>query len=332
MAGPALLNSPYVNHIARNFSLKFMVVGDGARATDEGSPPEVARSVKSVPFFNATSVAYNPALDVLVVATKDPGKPFMLSNKRGDVWKPPTSVSSVFDGYIERLFFEPLLNIFIAYAAPSAKANDYKALTGTPDGKNWAQRVFRPGPSGPTGYDFSASLGFALANMSGSPNYTYKNNSGTFTTRAIGGYDHSLVASVRNGNFLAFTPGSQSIQTTIDGLAWGNHPYAIPSPCGTIAGTFAAYAIQRPEGERLLIFTVGGTAPAWYSDDNGLNWTACQGMENTGSVTRYVAVDGNAVYVAFNAELNKGMISLDYGQTWERSDHLSGNASGVIAL
>lgn len=333
MAGPALLNSPYVNRPPLVAGSKMVVVGDGKRGPDAGPNPDMPRSATSVPYSQATSIAYNPANKVLVVATKEAGKPLMVSNDEGRTWRAAT-VPATFKGFIDRLYFEPLINSFVgASGYKDAAESEILNLRGSADGLTWQVGVFLNPRRRTTGYAFSPQLSRSLFFNSGGANNIWYTNGISSQTANLSGTGWSVVWFEKNDQFLAVRPGSQGVKASDNGINWVDYQYALPAAIGDVAGDFAFYCIERPPaGNRLLLFTVGGTAPAWYSDNNGQTWTACQGIENTGSVTRYVAVDSNAVYVAFNAELNKGMVSFDYGQTWERSDHLSGNASGVTTL
>jgi hypothetical protein len=329
-----ILNAAFAIHPKVTLAeLKFLTVGDGEQGPSEGPAPDVEVTAKSSPYYKISSIAFSTANNVLVAGTEQPGAPFIVADDRASNWSAVPALGFPFTGYVERLHWIDEWQVFLGQCA---FGSSYAVLSGSPDGMLWSAQLHGSVLKGRfSGFAFSPSLGRAVvASVGTGQNIRVYDGGGWYigTTGDDGGY--SIIWSAALNRFLGFKPGSQIIKQSMDGLTWSDYSFLIPVPCGSAAGVFAAYLIplDTPGQERILLFTEGGTAPAFHSDNGGLNWTAVSGLENTGSVTRYVAVDGNAVYVAYNAELNKGMISLDRGSTWERSDHLSGNASGVIAL
>jgi hypothetical protein len=291
------------------------------------------RTNKGAPFYKVSAIAQNLTTMQLVAATQQSLAPFIRADNRGNNWQVANSLVNLYSGFVERLHWVDTWQSFIAQSAIGAS---HSVLTSS-DGLTWTPALggsqYKKKHSG---FAFSPSLALAVVALeSGTSNLLVYNGSTWYPITLPGNTGYSVFWSQKQNRFFAYLPGSQLVKVSADGLTWTDYTYLLPVPCGSAAGAFAAYCIPLGDvgnNERFLLFTSGGTAPAWYSDNYGQTWTAASDMENTGSVTRYVAVDGNAVYVAFNAELNKGMVSLDHGATWERSDHLSGNASGVIAL
>lgn len=327
MSIPALLNSFY-RPVVTTADLRFMVVGDGKPGSAQPPAPDMERVGKGTPYYMISALAQNTDTLKLVGATRTAGAAFIVGDNRADGWQ--YSNASGYTGFVERLHWVEEWQIFIGQSAIGAT---HSVVIGQANGLTWMPQL----PDAAyqkthSGFAFSPTLVRAVVALEGNSNLLVFDSANWYPVNVAGLNAASIIWSTANNAFLAFSQDSQIVKISTDGLTWTDFAFAIPVPCGTVAGSFAAYSIATPGGERILIFTEGGTAPAWYSDDNGMHWSACSGMDNTGSVTRYVAVDSNAVYVAFNAELNKGMISMDYGLTWERSDHLSGNASGVITL
>jgi hypothetical protein len=326
---PLLTGIAGVKHATNQGDLKFAVIGDGKPGNANFSAPGVNRAYNNVNIYRFTAFAQNLDTGRLVYATQDASKPFVNSDSRGQEFI-AGNVPVAFSGIVERLHWVGELNMFLAQASVDA---NFALLEGGADGMNWTPYFSEIGyRKVPSGFAFNPGLNVAICALNG-PDVLVKNITGwhAVNTGDAGGY--SLVYYPPLNRFIGYRPGSQVPKQTTNGDDWTDYMYNLPVPCGTAAGPYSLYLVPMEDDEfRLLLFTIGGVAPAWYSDDHGQNWTACSGMDNTGSVTRYVAVDGNALYVAFNANLNKGMVSRDYGQTWERSDHLSGNASGVIAL
>jgi len=336
MTSLPILNNPFMIHPrpAVAEGVPFVVLGDGQVADAEPPAYGVSRGTKTAPFQQPLAFARSNAGRV-VYATEEAQKTFVASDDRATMFRVAEPISG-YSGKCERLHWVEEYGLFIGQ---SAKGSSHAVLTGSADGSNWQAAV--PGDQyqkAHSGFAFSPKLRRAVVMLEGDGENTIVFNGAQWypgITPDNGG--NSVVWSAKLERFFTFDPDTLQIWQSVDGFNWLNYTYNVPASVGYAAGSFAAYTIPLENGgERILLFAkptkTSEVSSAWFSDDGLATWTAAQGLENTGAVTRYVALNGNAVYVAFTAELNKGMISRDYGSTWERSDHLSGNACGVIAL
>lgn len=311
--------------------LKFVTVGDGNAQNGPGEMPSYGeRTATGFPFYKVSAIAQQSVSKELVCATRQPGAAFIVGDDRAQDWQVANSPVPPYSGYCERLHW---IEQFGCFLGQSAINSSHAVVIGSANGRSWTPML--PGSTyrkTHSGFAFSPAMARAVVALVSSGQNILVYDGGNWYPVSLPGSGFSVIWHEPIGAFLAFQAGTQIVKVSPDGITWSDYSFITPVPVGSVAGTFAAYSYQTTTGYRILLFTSGGTSPAWYSDDGGLNWTACSGMDNTGSVTRYVAVDGNAVYVAFNAELNKGMVSLDFGATWERFDHFSGNASGAITI
>lgn len=316
MSTSALLNWRVFSENKPPFDGDFLVVGDGSPAAQPSTPNNIALLSRETPFRRITAIAQHPETKRIVIGTEVASARFAYSDDLGVTWMASNPVSG-FTGFCSAIFWISDLGIFLGL---TAAGSSHRFLSST-DGITWTRwaTVNAGEISQQLSCAYSPTLGIAALGYS---ELIITFNGLNFSFRRIPGL--SVVWDATRLRFFAVQEQTGIIYTSNDGNEWGQMG-VMP---GDVAGAYLACV---GSGDRIIVFCEDTFAR--YSDDGGLSWAVASGNpENTGSVTRYVAVDSNTLYVAHKAELNLAALSEDNGATWQTSAHRSGYATGIVTL
>lgn len=317
MADNAVLNWRVFSDNKPFLDTEFIISGDGQSGEIPDMPTEVQLALKSSPIKRITALAYDKARNRLVAGTGTGSVRFWYSDDLGSSWKPSNPVSG-FIGFADRAFFVEALGEFFMLSAPGSSHRFLHSI----DGITWTTRF--PVNAGETvhnfGYAYSPELGFLVV---GNTDVVLRYDGTTFGFSADPDRLSMVWDSARN-RYVGVQSETGNIYISNDATTWD--PFGVMP--GGVAGTHFVHVTQ---SGRIIVFCVDTFAR--YSDDGGQTWTVASGdVQTSGSVTRYVAVDSNTLYVAYRAELNLAAVSLDGGTTWEQSAHRSGYATAIVAI
>lgn len=123
---------------------------------------------------------------------------------------------------------------------------------------------------------------------------TWTSTTYPFPNRSINdGAGYSWCIALKNGTMFATgtTSSTESwIYKSDDGITWTS--VTPPRTGSTGDGYLALHRGNGAYGSRLYVFNVGGSTAAWYSDNNGANWTS---MSNNLSTWNYPSTGDNYI-------------------------------------
>ena len=123
---------------------------------------------------------------------------------------------------------------------------------------------------------------------------TWTSTTYPFPTRSINATEgYSWCICLKNGTMFATGTNSSTdswIYKSDDGITWTS---VTPPRTGSAGdGYLALHRGNGAQASRLFVFNVGGSTAAWYSDDNGANWTS---ITNNLATWSYPSVGDNYI-------------------------------------
>ena len=317
MANSAALNWRVFSDNKPPFDGDFVVAGDGFPGPQPPLPTGVHLLTKETPYVRISALEQDPTTKRIVVGTERADQRFAYSDDLGVSWTLSDPVLG-FTGFCTAIRWLEGLGFFLGVAAPGSS---HRFLT-SPDGISWTRYV--PVNAGEivfhTGIAYSPVSGVVVVGFN---DVVMSYNSINWSHNPFP-KNLSPVWNSDRQNFWAVQDITGNIYESDDGNNW--------DPLGVMPGSVAGanLAISGFDG-RIIVFC--NDTFARYTDDSGANWSIAAGSaQNTGSVNRYVAVESNRLYVAYQAELNLAAISVDNGGTWQQSAHRSGFATAISAM